>query len=112
MDAFRAFLIDHEYDLAIQILEELSEEYPDDPYLPGYLGMRYYNHYQDYDEASRHFQEALDRESTFVPAYHLLGAAALNQQDYSAAEAYFREGVRLAPDEWRPYYALGLLFAR
>ncbi|HMB92188.1 MAG TPA: tetratricopeptide repeat protein [Rhodothermales bacterium] len=112
IDAFRAFLLKHDYDGAIKIFQQLSEAYPDDPYLPGYLGMRYYNHFRDYEEAARQFERAIARDPGFIPAHQLLGWATMNQQDFPAAEQHFRENLRLAPSEWRPYFSLGTLNAR
>lgn len=110
--AFRAFLIEGDYDRAVDVLEGLSEEYPDDPYLRGYLGMRYYNNFQDYDEAARQFGLALERDSGFVQAYQLLGWSALERGDYEEAEGYFAENLRHAPDEPMPYHSLGELYLR
>lgn len=112
IDAFRAFLMEDDNDRAIEILQGLSEEYPADPYLRGYLGMRYYNHFQDYDKAERQFGLALERDAGFTPAYQLLGWAAMGREDYDAAEGYFTENLRHAPDEPMPYHSLGELHVR
>lgn len=109
VEAFRAFLLEDEYERAVIILEGLARRYPDDPYLPGYIGMRYLSHLHDYAEAARHFGRALELDRQFLPAYHLLGRAALMRVDYDAAEGYFLEGLRRAPDRMQLHRGAGEL---
>lgn len=110
IDAFNAFLWDDDIDRAIRILGELSAEYPDDPYLPSYIGLRYYRNLRDYEAAARQFERAIERDPDFAPAYKWRGYVALDQQDYATAEEYFREYRSRAPDLWTPYFALGDLY--
>lgn len=112
IDAFRAFLWDDDYERAIEILSGLSEEYPDDPYLPAYLGFRYYGNLGRYDEGAEQFRRALARDSNFVQAYNWLGRIALLQGDYAAAEEHFQRYLELAPTAPRPYNSLGVLRLR
>jgi tetratricopeptide (TPR) repeat protein len=110
IDAFRAFLMNDEFQLAIELLEQLAEEYPDDPHIPGYLGMRYLNHLDGYAAAASHFWKALEVDSAFTPAYQLLGWAAYFGGDLEAADKHFRESVRRAPDQPMSYYSLGAVY--
>lgn len=110
IDAFNAFLWDNDIDHAVEILQSLSTEYPDDPYLPSYLGLRYYRDLGDYEKAAREFDRAIARDSGFSPAYKWRGYVALDQEDYATAEEYFQEYVRRAPELWMPYFALGDLY--
>lgn len=112
IDAFRAFLIDGEYDLAVEIFQELSAAYPADPYLRSYLGLRLYRNLQRFDEAAAQFREALARDPEFVQAYHWLGRIALEQDDVATAEAMFELHATLAQGEPRPHDSLGLLYLR
>lgn len=110
--AFRAFLLEDDYDRAIRIFSKLSAEYPDDPYLTSYLGLRYYRNLKRYDEAAEQFRRALERDSSFVQAFNWLGYIAMDQGDYAAAEETFKRYIRLAPDQPRPYNSLGVLYLR
>lgn len=112
IDAFRAFLLENDYDRAIEILSGLSAHYPDDPYLPSYLGFRYYRNLGRYDEGTEQFMLALERDSSFVQAYNWLGYIAMDQGDYATAEENFQRYIQLAPDEPRPHNSLGVLRLR
>lgn len=112
IDAFRAFLVDAEYERAIVILHELSAKYTADPYLPSYLGLRYYRNLQRYDDAADQFRQALARDPGFAQAYNWLGYIAMDQADHATAEAMFERYRDLAPDEPRPYDSLGVLYLR
>lgn len=112
IDAFRAFLLERDYDRAIEIFSGLSSEYPDDPYLPSYLGFRYYRNLKRYDEAAEQFRRALERDSSFVQAYNWLGYIAMDQGDHATAEENFQRYIQLAPDEPRPHNSLGVLRLR
>lgn len=112
IDAFRAFLLEEDYDRAIEILTRLSLEFPDDPYLPSYLGFRYYRNLQRYDEAAKQFRRALDCDPGFVQAYNWLGYIAMDKGDHAEAEHNFQLYIQHAPDEPRPYNSLGVLRLR
>ena len=112
IDAFRAFLLDADHDLAVEILQTLSAAVPADPYLSSYLGLRYYRNLQRLDEAAAQFREALARDATFVQADHWLGRIALDRDDLVMAKAMFERYAALAPDEPRAHDSLGLLCLR
>jgi tetratricopeptide (TPR) repeat protein len=109
IDAFRAFLLEDDVPRAIEIFEDLAARYPDDPTLPGYLGMRDFNVGQ-YDAAAEHFEQALARSSDFVQAHNLLGHIAFWKGEHSAAEKAFQRYRSLVPDQAQPYLSLGLLY--
>ncbi|MDX1418631.1 MAG: tetratricopeptide repeat protein [Rubricoccaceae bacterium] len=113
VDAFVAFLHPDRLDVdrAVGILTELSEDYPDDPYFPAYVGFRYRND-RRFAESAEQFEAALGRDSAFVQAYHWLGTIAMAQEDYAAAEDLFQEYLRRAPKRWRAHHALGTLRLR
>jgi tetratricopeptide (TPR) repeat protein len=112
IDAFRAFLLEGDYDRAIEIFSRLSSEYRDDPYLPAYLGFRYYRNLRRYDEAAEQFRRALERDSSFVQAYNWLGYIAMDRGDHATAEDNFQRYIQLAPDAPRPHDSLGVLRLR
>jgi len=113
VDAFVAFLHPDRLDVdrAVGILSELSEDYPDDPYFPAYVGFRYRND-RRFAESAEQFEAALGRDSTFVQAYHWLGTIAMAKEDYAVAEEHFQEYLRRAPERWRAHHALGTLRLR
>ena len=110
IDAFFAFLVEGEPERAIDIFQSLSNQYPDDPYLPTYLGLRFYRNLELYDKAAEQFERALERDSVFVQAYNWLGYVKLAQQDYEGAEDAFKNYIQGASDEPRPYNSLGDLY--
>jgi tetratricopeptide (TPR) repeat protein len=112
IDAFRAFLLDGTYERAIAIFHELAAKYAADPYLPAYLGLRYYRNLKRYQDAVDQFRSALSRDSGFVQAYNWLGYIAMDQGDYATAEAMFERYLGLAPDEPRPHDSMGVLCLR
>lgn len=112
IDAFHAFLLERDYTRAVDLFSKLSAEYPDDPYLPAYLGLRYYRNLGRYNEAAEQFKRALERDPEFVQAYNWLGYVAMDQGDHDTAEETFKRYIHLAPDEPRPYNSLGVLYLR
>lgn len=112
IDAFRAAFLDAEYERAVSIFSDLSNEYPDDPYLEGYIGIRYCWYLQNCKEAAKHFNEALRRDPHFIQGYHLLGNVALEEKNYAAAEKYLTKYRKLAPEHWNAYVSLGDLYVR
>jgi tetratricopeptide (TPR) repeat protein len=112
VDAFHSFLWERNIERAIEIFAGLAEEFADDPYLPTYLGLRYYRNLGQYDAAREQFQRALQRDPTFAQAHKWLGYVALDETDYELAEAHFRRYLELAPGQARPYEALGQFYLR
>lgn len=112
IDAFTAFLLHDDYTRAIEIFSRLSAQFPDDPYLPSYLGLRYYRNLRRYDEAVAQFQRALERDSSFTQAYNWLGHIAMDQGQLERAEETFNRYVRLAPNQPRAYNSLGMFHLR
>ncbi len=110
IDVFRAAFIDAEYEKAVSILNELSDEYPDDPYLPGYAGIRCCWYLNRCDEAAKYFNDALNRDPDFVQAYHLLGETALNAENFDEAEKYFNKYLQSSPDHWNAHISMADLY--
>jgi len=66
----------------------------------------------EYDEAIRHYKEALRIKPDYVKPLNDLGLALFQQGQWAEAEAYFREAVRVMPDFPGTYNNLGLLYTR
>ncbi len=62
-------------------------------------------------EAERHYRQAIERESTFVPARMNLATLLSRRGRNREAEKLLREVVRLQPDWGQGHYSLGLLLA-
>lgn len=107
VDAFRAFLIDDDFERAVVLLEGLAVEFPDDHHLRAYLGLRFYMNLNRYDEAVEQFQRVLHLNPRWPQAYNFLGHVALAKGDHAAADRAFRQYVELAPDQPQAYASLG-----
>ena len=59
------------------------------------------------DEAIAHYEGALKIAPDYYPAHNNLGALYLGKSDFKAAEAQFRESVRLDQNEAQAYFNLG-----
>lgn len=112
--AFEAFLNPEEekrdFNLAIKILKQLHEEFPDDRYLPTYIGLRYLWNLNEPLYAEQYFKKAIKIDPYFAQAHHWLGIAQQHQKNYEKAEEAFIKSAMLAPKEPRPLYALGMLY--
>jgi tetratricopeptide (TPR) repeat protein len=51
-----------------------------------------------YDEAQRHYQQALKMDPSFAPALNSLGRIAFAEKDLATAERYFREAIAKQAD--------------
>jgi tetratricopeptide (TPR) repeat protein len=112
IDAFRAFLLDRDYQRAVAIFQDLSARYDADPYLPTYLGLRYYRNLKRYEDAATQFRNALARDPGFAQAYNWLGYVAMDQGDHARAASMFERYLALAPDQPRAHDSLGVLCLR
>jgi tetratricopeptide (TPR) repeat protein len=112
VDAFHAFLWDRRVEDAVAIFSELADRYPDDPYLPTYLGLRYLHDLGQLDAAKEQFERARHRDPTFSQAAFWLGEVALRDGDHGRAEERFTTYAELASDQPRPYDCLGRLHLR
>lgn len=109
IDAFVAFLWDGRIADAVSTLSDLADRYPDDPYLPTYLGLRYFRNLGEFDEAHAQFRRALERDPGFSQAHLWLGQVDLARGRFESAEAEFLAYAELAPDQPRPRDCLGML---
>jgi tetratricopeptide (TPR) repeat protein len=112
IDAFRAFLLAGDYHRAVAILHDLSARYDADPYLPNYLGLRYYRNLKRYDDAVAQFEDALARDPGFTQAYNWLGYVAMDRGDHATAASMFERYLALAPDQPRSHDSMGVLCLR
>lgn len=112
VEAFTAFLWEGRIEDAVDIFSDLADAYPDDPYLPTYLGLRYLHNLGQIGQAKEQFARASHRDPTFGQAYFWLGRAALEEGDLQSAESHFRRYLELAPEEPRPYDCFGVLHLR
>jgi len=64
-------------------------------------------HKGERDEAIAHYEGALKIAPDYYPAHNNLGSLYLGKSDFKAAEAEFRESVRLDQNEAQAYFNLG-----
>jgi tetratricopeptide (TPR) repeat protein len=112
IDAFHAFLWDRRIEDAVTIFTDLAGRYEKDPYLPGYLGLRYLHNLGRPDLAKEQFERALQRDPGWSPAHLWLGHVALRSGDLDQAEEHLGRYLDLAPDEPRAHDSMGMLRLR
>jgi tetratricopeptide (TPR) repeat protein len=112
VDAFHAFLGGGRVEDAVEILADLADRYPDDPYLPTYLGLRRLRNLGDLEAAQHEFERARDRDPAFAQAAFWLGEVAVAKGEHGRAAEEFATYRELAPDQPRPYDCLGRLQLR
>lgn len=82
--------------------DSLVSLYPEDPQALLLLG-NYYLGQQDNMNATSELEKAIKADSTYSPAYNLLGYAYLRDGKYADAEKAFKKYTELIPDEPNPY---------
>ncbi|MCF7927641.1 MAG: tetratricopeptide repeat protein [Spirochaetales bacterium] len=63
---------------------------------------------KNYTEAEKHFESALDRDSSHHAPYYYLGLIRYNRGDYLKAEYFYQTALQRGADSAVTYYALGL----
>jgi len=87
---------------ALQSMDKLLALYPDDKRLKTYAGF-YFQTHSDNAKAIELYQQALQIDKEYAPAYNYLGYANMAVGDYPAAEKAFLEYIRLMPHLPNPY---------
>lgn len=98
-------------DLAVEAFKEGQSQNPDDPTLAYNLAMSYYRQ-GNLPKAIEEFEKSAIKAPTSpiaVLAYGHLGAIYYSREDYDRAEFYFRDAVRLKPNDAKYHYNLGLV---
>ena len=106
----RVYLEEQKPEKAIQILEQLLKENPDDTNTLILLGTIYAQN-RDIKKAEKLLHKAaeLDKEKAFF-AYYTLGDLFLNNGEYDRAEKYFKKAIELNPDFLAAYLGLALTY--
>ncbi len=86
----------------LQALTALVSAYPDDQRAHLRLG-NFYNAQQDFDDAVRHYEQAIAIDSEFATAYNALGYAHRSNGDLDNAKDAFAKYVELLPNEANPH---------
>ena len=82
--------------------EKLVTLFPQDERAHAVLGNHYYA-LQNYTKAVEHYGEATKIDSTFAPAYNMLGYGNWFMGDFAAAEEAFKKYIELMPNDPNPY---------
>jgi tetratricopeptide (TPR) repeat protein len=84
------------------LLEELVAAYPNDERAQNQMGLFFFGR-QEWVQAAKYLERAIEINSAFAPAYNQLGYARRFMGDYAGAEEAFKKYVELIPDEPNPY---------
>ncbi|MGA9362740.1 MAG: tetratricopeptide repeat protein [Bacteroidota bacterium] len=76
--------------------------FPNDERAHAVLGNHYYA-LQNYAKAVEHYSAATKIDSTFAPAYNMLGYGNWYNGDFPAAEGAFKKYIELIPNDPNPY---------
>ncbi len=87
---------------ALQLLQQLVAEYPQDERAHFQLGGAYFGR-QDFDKAIEQYRRATAIASDYSPAYNIVGYAYRTQGRYGEAEESFKKYIELIPDDPNPY---------
>lgn len=96
---------------AVQLLEKLVKQFPNDKRAHLTLGFSYAG-LKQYDNAIGEYQRAIQLDANFAGAYNGLGYAYRAKEDYAAAEKAFQDYIRLVPDEANPYDSMADLYLK
>jgi tetratricopeptide (TPR) repeat protein len=87
---------------ALEYTEQLVAKFPRDERARLALGLAYFGQ-QDYDRAILEFKQAIEIDSSFSPAYNMLGYAYRPVGRNEDAEAAYKKYIQLIPDDPNPY---------
>ena len=87
---------------ALRYTEQLAAKFPRDERARLALGLAYFGQ-QDYEKAVAEFRQAIEINSSFSPAYNMLGYAYRPLGKNEEAEAAYKEYIRLIPNDPNPY---------
>ena len=85
-----------------EYLEKLVAQYPNDERAHFSLGGYYFGQ-QEFADAIRHYNKAIEIAPNYSPAYNILGYSYRQQGDYSSAEQAFKKYIELIPNDPNPY---------
>ena len=74
----------------------LAKQYQDDPEIETYLGLSYYNLEQK-DSAFIAFNNSIELDATYLPAYLYAGSVSLEDENFDRALQYLNLALRLDP---------------
>ncbi|MBN1142921.1 MAG: tetratricopeptide repeat protein [Bacteroidales bacterium] len=84
------------------LVDQLLQEFPLDKRVQTEAG-NYYSSTGDDKEALRYYLRAVEIDSSYAPAYNMLGYCNLNLNDNINAEKAFKKYIQLIPDKANPY---------
>jgi tetratricopeptide (TPR) repeat protein len=92
-------------------LTALVAAFPQDERAHSQLGGFYFGR-QDFREAIKHFQHAIEIDPDFSPPYNLMGYSYRSLRNFDAAEKALKRYTELIPDEPNPYDSYGELLMK
>lgn len=99
------------HDQALQLCRKAYRDIPDSPLILNVLGVLH-SEQDDFVEASLAFEKAISMEPTVVERYQNLGNSYFGLGWFNRAEAVYRDGLKIAPDNADILLALAKLLVR
>ena len=94
---------------AKDVLEKAIRLYPEGAEFKSSLGYLYLHQLDNKKMAKRYFQEAIDNNPDLASAHYGLGVV-LEAEDLKEAINEYNKAIKLAPNDPRAYYKLGLIY--
>jgi len=96
-------LLNGHHDRAIEILQEIIRQYPDEKFAYSYLGIIYSNFLDDHEQTVSAFKEAIEIDPLYRPAYNWLAYQYDIMGDLEQSIWAINKYIDLAPGEANPY---------
>lgn len=97
-----------QFELAMQLLQQLLAQQPDNAAAHGLLAQLYFD-YEDFVAAARHADHALRLQPSNLAAVTVQGYLALQQQDYGQAQLWFNQAHQQQPAQCRSLLGLAVV---
>ncbi|MDP2960379.1 MAG: tetratricopeptide repeat protein, partial [candidate division Zixibacteria bacterium] len=99
------------YSEAIKVLQKLAERYPEEKEIFFNLGTIYYQNLQQFDEAIRYLNKAIEIDPLYKLAYNMLAYAYNEMGDFEKSIWAINKYISIAPDEPNPYDSRGDIYS-
>jgi len=109
IDATYAGFVEQRWEERLQILQELTQKYPQEKQIHIHLAYAY-KYDKKYDEAVQEFKIALRFHPQYAPAINGLALTYAEMREYEKAIEYLRQYTEISPGDATPFASLGEIF--